>query len=189
MKIKQFFTREEVRDIAISVLAIAFIFSYPNFELFFLYLVIVVTAFVFHELAHKYMAIRFHCDASYQMWPMGILLGLVSMFLGVKFLAPGAVVIRPYRFGRWGFRTSRLTVPEIGIISLSGPAVNLFFALVFAVIPGSIAGGISSLNAWLAFFNLLPIPPLDGSKVMMWKAWLWFLMIATAFVLVLGIFI
>lgn len=188
MKVKQFFTREEVKDLLVSVLAVAFIFAYPQFELFFFYLVVVVIAFVLHELAHKFMAIRFHCDASYEMWPMGLFFGLIFMFFGIKVLAPGAVVIRPYRFGRWGFRTARLTTPEMGMISMSGPAVNLIFAFIFALIPGDLTGKISSLNAWLAFFNLLPIPPLDGSKVMQWKFWPWLLMIILAVILMFGFF-
>jgi Zn-dependent protease len=188
MEIKKFFTKEEVKDIVISVLALTFVFSYPKFELFFLYLITLVIAFIFHELAHKFVAIKFHCAAFYEMWPMGLFFGLIFMFLGVKILAPGAVVIRPYRFGRWGFRTARLTVPEIGLIGLAGPAVNLFFALIFLLIPGSFAELVFHINAWLAFFNLLPIPPLDGSKVVQWKGWVWFLFILVAFILVSGFF-
>jgi len=188
MKIEQVFTRDEIKDIVVSTLAIAFVFSYPNFENFFIYLITIVIAFILHELAHKFVAIKFHCAAVYEMWPMGLLFGLFFMFLGIKILAPGAVVIRPYKFGRWGFRTARLTVPEMGLIALAGPAVNLFFALIFFVIPGSIASFISSVNAWLAFFNLIPIPPLDGSKVVQWKGWVWFLFIVIAFVLMSGFF-
>jgi Zn-dependent protease len=180
MKFKELFTKEEVRDLAISTLAISLIFAFPKFELFLLYLITVVFAFVFHELSHKFVAMKFHCAAFYQMWPAGLLFGFLFMLLGVKILAPGAVVIRPYRFGRWGFRISRLTVPEIGIIALAGPLVNLSFALIFY----PISNFIFSVNAWLAFFNLLPIPPLDGSKVIQWKLWLWFLLIAVAFLLV-----
>lgn len=29
---------------------------------------------------------------------------------------------------------------------------------------------LANLNAFLAFFNLLPIPPLDGSKILAWNA-------------------
>jgi Zn-dependent protease len=184
----KFFTKEEVRDIIISVLAITFIFSYPQLDLFFFYLIVIVIVFVFHEMAHKFTAIKFHCAASYEMWPAGLLTSLIFMALGVKILVPGAVVIRPYKFGRWGFRTARLTIPEMGIISLSGPAVNLFFALIFSLVPGFFAGLISQVNAWLAFFNMLPIPPLDGSKVIRWKIWVWFLFILTAGFLMLRFF-
>jgi len=135
MKLQELFTKEEVRDLAVSTIAISLIFAYPNFELFFLYLVTVIFAFVFHELAHKFVAMKFHCAASYEMWPLGLAMGFFFMLLGIKILAPGAVIIRPYRFGRWGFRVARLTVPENGIISLAGPSVNLAFALIFYPFP------------------------------------------------------
>jgi len=189
MKLEQFLTKEEVKDIIISILAITFIFSYPRFELFLLYLITIVIAFAFHELAHKFVAEKFHCATSYEMWPTGLLLGLTFMFFGIKILVPGAVVIKPYKFGRWGFRVTRLTVPEMGIISLAGPIVNLFFAIIFSLIPGSVALFISQINAQLAFFNMLPIPPLDGSKVVQWKGWIWFLFILIAFILMSGFFV
>jgi Zn-dependent protease len=186
MRLQELFTKEEVRDLAISTLAISLIFAFPRFELFFLYLITVIFAFVFHELAHKFVAMKFHCAAFYQMSPFGLMISFLLMPLGIKFLVPGAVIIRPYKFGRWGFRTSRLTVPENGIISLAGPAVNLFFALIFYPFPA--LSLIADVNAWLGFFNLLPIPPLDGSKVIQWKPWLWLIFIIIALILVLRFF-
>jgi Zn-dependent protease len=41
------------------------------------------------------------------------------------------------------------------------------------------------INAWLAFFNLLPIPPLDGSKMIRTNPALWLPVIAVAALLVL----
>ena len=186
MKLQELFTKEEVRDLAISTLAISLIFAFPRFELFFLYLIAVIFAFVFHELAHKFVAMKFHCAAFYQMWPLGLMMSFLFMLLGLKILAPGAVIIRPYRFGRWGFRTARLTIPENGIISLAGPAVNIAFALIFYPFPA--LSLIADVNAWLGFFNLLPIPPLDGSKVVQWKPWLWLMFIIIALILVLRFF-
>ncbi|MEM1760792.1 MAG: site-2 protease family protein, partial [Desulfurococcaceae archaeon] len=29
------------------------------------------------------------------------------------------------------------------------------------------------INSWIALFNLIPLPPLDGSKVINWKPTLW----------------
>ena len=182
MKLQELFTKEEVRDLAISTLAVSLIFAFPRFEFFFFYLIAVVFAFVFHELAHKFVAMKLHCAAFYQMWPLGLMMSFLFMLLGIKILAPGAVIIKPYRFGRWGFRVARLTVPENGIISLAGPATNLVIALIFYPFP--VLSFISDINAWLAFFNLLPIPPLDGSKVIQWKLWLWLIFISLALILV-----
>ncbi len=139
----------------------------------------VLTAFFLHEMAHKYMAIRFSCDAHFKLWPKGILLGLIIMFIPfITFVAPGATVVNPYRHGRWAFKETRLTVYELGMISFVGPAVNIVLALIFLPLSGIFVFSIlMKVNAFLAFFNLLPIPPLDGSKIIIWKNWFWLIMI------------
>ena len=63
-------------------------------------------------------------------------------------------------------------------VSLAGPAANLFLCflavLLWRVMArfGLLTGGVkellwwlAQLNVWFAFFNLLPIPPLDGSRI------------------------
>lgn len=184
MNLKNFFTKDEVKDIIVSTIALAFVLSMPHIHLFFSYLLVTVFAFILHELAHKFVAIKFHCVAYYKMWPMGLAFGVFLSLLGFKVIAPGAVVIYPYRFGRWGYRFSRLTVPEEGWISLAGPATNLIIASLFYLIPGEIPLLIADTNAWIALFNLLPVPPLDGSKIMRWKPWVWLLSAIIAFLFV-----
>jgi Zn-dependent protease len=65
-------------------------------------------------------------------------------------------------------------------VALAGPATNLLTAAAFAVVvrlgyvgvfplspvlAGLLAYGVL-INIWLALFNLVPIPPLDGSKIL-----------------------
>jgi len=194
MKLAQLFSKDELRDIVISLAVVIFIFTYPHFQFIWLASLVILVAFLFHELAHRYLARRFGLVAKYKMWPEGILFSLLFSLFGFKFVAPGAVVIYPYRFGRWGHRVKHVTVNEMGLIALSGPAVNLIFAVFFMAIPGYFSF-ISQMNvplylqphfinAWLAFFNLLPIPPLDGSKVMRWKPWFWAFIFVVSIVLV-----
>ncbi|MGC8812175.1 MAG: site-2 protease family protein [Candidatus Aenigmatarchaeota archaeon] len=187
------FSKEEVRDILVSVLVVTLIFSYNSsdpkqtFAFFPYYLIIVVLSFLFHELAHKTTAIRFGCVSFYKMWSTGLLLSLVFMLIGVKIIIPGAVVIYPFTFGRWGFKRIKLTAQEIGVISVSGILVNIFIAAVsrpfaglFLIQDFDFFLALSSINSFLAFFNLLPVPPLDGSKVIQWKPWFWFFLIVIA---------
>ena len=187
------FTKNEIRDIIISVIALIIIFSWSPFPNFGLNLsvvpyfsIIVLVAFLLHEMAHKFMARKFNMVAFYKMWPQGILFGMILMILGLKVVAPGAVVIHPYRFARWGFRRPKpeQASGEIGIIALAGPATNLVFAIIFSLFNGTLFNYLTFINAWLALFNLLPIPPLDGSKVLIWKPWIWMFSIAVALILV-----
>ncbi|MEM7825382.1 MAG: site-2 protease family protein [Candidatus Aenigmatarchaeota archaeon] len=189
----QYFSKEEVKDILVSVLVVTLIFSYNSsnpkqtFILFPFYLIIVVFSFLLHELAHKTAARNFGCISFYKMWPTGLLLSLVFMLIGTKIIIPGAVVIYPFTFGRWGFKRIRLSAQEIGIISVSGILVNIFIATISRPFVGLLLIqnfdfflALSFINSFLAFFNLLPFPPLDGSKVITWKPWLWFFLIAIA---------
>ena len=190
------FTKNEMRDIIISVAAVTFIFAYPDFGLIPFFFVAVVIAFLLHEMAHRFVARKFGCIAIYKMWPQGLILGFLASLIGFKFVAPGAVMIFPFQFARWGFKRIELSMTEMGIISISGIAVNLFFAAIFSPFAGTLMmGGIdvfsslSFVNAFLALFNLLPIPPLDGSKVFKWKPWLWAVVTFFAILLILPSFI
>lgn len=102
------------------------------------------------------------------------------------FAAPGFVEIVPYSFGRWGFKVAKLGPKEIGIISLAGVGFNVLFAIIFKIFPGDIFSKLSYYNGLLALFNLLPIPPLDGSKIFLWRMWIWLFLI---FITVLTIFV
>ena len=71
---------------------------------------------------------------------------------------------------------------ENGIISLAGPVTNVVLAGVFLVMAfvfssNSIIAGVAKIgitvNLLLAWFNLLPIFPLDGSKVLSWDWRVW----------------
>ena len=106
------FTKDELRDIVVAIFFLTMIFAFtfsPSLTLNLVFILpaflAVLTAFFLHEMAHKYMAIRFSCDAHFKLWPKGILLGLITMFIPfITFVAPGATVINPYRHGRWAFK-------------------------------------------------------------------------------------
>lgn len=100
--------------------------------------------------------------------PLGtILLPLMSSLTGI----PTIGWAKPVPIDPFNFRHPKRD--EI-IVSLAGPLSNLSLAIISSIMirlltPSSLLGGILYflilINVSLCIFNLLPIPPLDGSKV------------------------
>ena len=187
------FSRGEIIQIliAIGVLTIAFSFAFtPGYPLSnisgalanipFAFLAI-ITAFFCHELGHKFMGQKYGYWSEFRMFPMGLLLALfLGIFTGFVFAAPGAVTI----FGN----PNR---DEYGKISAIGPFINISLASIFYLFAISTTGGvslvvgfISFINAFLAFFNLLPFGPLDGMKIYNWRKEIWISLIVFSFLLI-----
>ena len=145
-------------------------------------LTILIFSAILHEVAHGYVADRFgdptarlagrltlnpkkHIDPF-----MSILLPLVLILSGspVIFGAAKPVPVDPFNLkeGR----------KDVALVALSGPLTNIAIAVlasfIIKILPLFLPSifyllllNIVRLNLLLAIFNLLPIPPLDGSKV------------------------
>ena len=191
------FSKRELGDIAIAVIVLSLaltilykrgaIITYLGDEfgsaakwivLFGICLLLVVFSFLLHEFGHKFTAQNFGMRSEFRIFPTGLFTTLLTSVLGFLFAAPGAVYIE-----------GNPTRKENGIISIAGPAVNILLTLVG--IAGCLAfngGGVvviffyllAYLNAFLAVFNLLPIPPLDGSKIWGWSMPVYIVAIAMA---------
>ena len=176
----------ELRDLSISVIALTLAFSRFNLLEFPSFLLIIVLVFAFHELAHKYTAQRYGCFAEYRMWPLGIALALVSSFTGIIFAAPGATYISPYSRKKFAFSVAHLTKKEYGKISLAGPLTNIAIGIASSILlffyPIGLLSDLSQISFFLAFFNLLPLSPLDGSKIIAWNIKIWLAVLAVSLI-------
>jgi Zn-dependent protease len=186
---------DEIRDLIISTIILAFVFSYEginNFDRLLLSfpvaLFVIATAFVFHELAHRFVARRNGCYAVYKAWPQGLLFALlITIFTNGTFVfaAPGAVVIYPI-IDLWG-RRRHITSDIESKIALAGPVTNLILSFIFLlssfILLPEIFAYAARINAWLCVFNLLPIEPLDGSKIFLHKRNLWIITMILATIL------
>ena len=147
-----------------------------------------VIAIVFHEVAHGWAALalgdptakerrRLTLNPIRHVDPVGTLLvpGALALFGGPVF---GWAKPVPVNF-------NRLRNPRLGmmLVAAAGPAMNLLLATIAAVALGLWAGSLTLapagpseylfaglqlfilINVFLALFNLLPIPPFDGSHI------------------------
>lgn len=125
------------------------------------------TAFFLHEMAHKFVAQRYGCWAEFRYSQQGLLIAVVlAAIAGFLFAAPGAVYI-----------AGRIDKRQNGIISIAGPMTNVAVAVaalpIVVLFGGTIvADGFYTViffNAFLAIFNMIPVMPLDGAKVVRWN--------------------
>ncbi|HOJ97165.1 MAG TPA: peptidase M50 [Methanospirillum sp.] len=140
-------------------------------QFFIISLVTAGIAFVVHEMAHKFTAMKYGYWAEFQMNSMMLVVAVAMAALaGIVFAAPGATMI----YGTY------ITREENGKISLAGPVSNLILLIPFAalIFIGQSAGsGLLAIiglvgvkiNAMIAAFNLLPVGPLDGAKILAWN--------------------
>lgn len=150
------------------------------------YLLTLVIAFTLHEFSHAYFANKFGD-------PTAKLLGRVTLNPAVHFDLLGIILLliagfgwaRPVPVNRDNFRKPRV----MGVIvSAAGPLSNLFLAIVGAAIYAAlILYGVVTpvgpqdklslaldtflnlfvgMNFFLFLFNLIPLPPLDGYRIL-----------------------
>ena len=147
-------------------------------DLFLLLLPIVVASLALHELAHAYVAWklgdptakeqgRLTLNPIAHLDPLGTLMfALTALLAGVPFGWAKPVPVDPRNFSR----------PKEGmaLVAVAGPVMNFVLALVaLAVLRHAGLDGRAFnvvalaylVNVILGLFNLIPIPPLDGSRI------------------------
>ncbi len=140
----------------------------------------VIFSITLHELGHGWAAIRAGdrtpIELGHMTWNPLVHMGQMSLLMfAIVGIAWGAMPVNPSRFrGRW----------DDAIVALAGPAMNLLLALACVIVaslwnafalsrvPEHVASNVDLLFTWgavlnfvLLFFNLIPVPPLDGSRV------------------------
>ncbi|MBU2037134.1 site-2 protease family protein [Patescibacteria group bacterium] len=144
----------------------------------FLYVIIILSA-ILHEYAHAWAALRqgdstakyagrltLNPMAHMDLWGTVLMPLALLYFFGMFFGYAKPVPINPYNF-----RDQRQGMIEV---SLAGVGANFLVAIVLGLfvrfMPGFFLNPfllfVIIVNIWLGLFNLLPFPPLDGSKLL-----------------------
>ena len=95
-------------------------------------------------------------------------------------IAPGAVVI-----------SGLTTIETLGMIALAGPLANLILSGVLNIAAFILKGfshvlsTLALLNAFIAFFNLIPFGELDGRKILAWSPTRWILIFIISLILLI----
>ena len=151
------------------------------------YILVLIMSVVIHEIAHGYAALHYgDHTAEYQgrltLNPLKHLDLYGSVLLPVLLIVTNAPFLigwaKPVPYNPGNFKPEERRVASIWVASagiLANIALAVFFSIVIrlssvlAFIPESfipLASVIVLLNIVLAIFNLIPIPPLDGSKIL-----------------------
>jgi Zn-dependent protease len=139
---------------------------------------IVFYSIIIHEVSHAWAAYALGDDSAKRAGrlsfnplkhvdPFGTVILPLILYFTAGFIYGYA---KPVPFNPYNFRSFKR---DSGLTALAGPLSNILIAIVMAIIfhfapplIQSILYYVVFLNLLLAFFNLIPVPPLDGSKVL-----------------------
>jgi len=136
------------------------------------------TAFFFHELGHRQVAIHFDLQTKFRLLKFGMMLTVFGVAFNIFSLTsggssfpslalPGAVVVLGLN------KIDRTT----GLCKAAGPIVNLVYGLILFIISfliptyplNMLIGLAGNLNFMLGSFNMIPIGILDGQNIWKWN--------------------
>src|SRR5579883_463659 len=135
-----------------------------------------------HEFAHAWVATRLGDETprregrvtlnplAHVDWLGTAILPFITSLMGAGFLGWGKPVRTQTSSLRGGLN-------GLALVSIAGPASNVVMAVILAILASATAHSIPSfanfaargvqLSLYLAIFNMLPVPPLDGSKLLL----------------------
>ena len=149
--------------------------------LFFLilaFLIILALVISLHEAAHAYVANllgdptarllgRVTLNPTAPIDPVGTVIVPIALFI----ISQGSFMFgwaKPTPINPLNFRSPRR---DSAIVAFAGPASNfaaaIVFSLIFRLFPSEIFLFLVTINLVLGLFNLIPVPPLDGYKVLL----------------------
>jgi Zn-dependent protease len=132
-----------------------------------------------HEFAHAWVATKLGDDTptlegrvtlnplAHVDWMGTVILPLIMSLSGAGFIGWGRPVNTNPSKLRGGLK-------GLALVAMAGPASNVIFAILLLAVAahsgadfGSLCAAAARLSLFLAIFNMIPVPPLDGSKLLL----------------------
>jgi len=181
------FSKEEINGLVVSIIIIGFIVSFRDWVItpeggldsfitlrnIFNGIIVACLVLLIYETGHRLIAIGKGFEIKSKLWWPGIIVGLILAFATKGWLwliiAPSVFIhhLHVHRLGRFRYGRNLL---DNGFICLAGPVAMIIFAFIVKILLIYLPANVLLLKTlyvslWFAAVNMLPIPPLDGSRV------------------------
>ena len=178
------FNKLETREFFLVVLFFALILSFDDwgiekfnlvagFKNFFIAFCIVAVSVFLHHAVQRCAALYFGYRPEQRIWWLGILISLILLIFsnGKVMVFAGCYImthmLTSQRIGKHRYGPS---IRTLGYIAMFGPLANFLFAGILHTINLSLNSPVLTtmvgFNILFAIYNIIPIPPLDGAKML-----------------------
>ena len=184
-KIKRYykFAPYELRGLIIAVLLVAFIISFKewgtkNFDFavglynLFNSILIVALSILIHDFGQRIWGLAIGYRLEFKMWTFGLIAALIVAFLSngnLWLIVPSGFMLHHLAGHRLGFFRYGINYFGQAMVALAGPLFTLMLIILLKVLsafsPNPLIQKAIIFNVVYAITSLLPIPPLDGSKI------------------------
>lgn len=178
------FRQKETRDIVIAIFLLAMIFAFDDGRAefstaywvgnFILFSILVAIALIFRVMVQKLVAIKVGYRSEFKLWSYGLILGVIITALSrgnLLLLLPGGMIFFLLPSERLGHFRYGVNYDTTGSIAAAGSVANMLLGMFtkavmynFFNFESAVLDKFIFVNFLLAFFMMLPIPPLDGMR-------------------------
>lgn len=177
------FTPHEIRGIIIAILTAAFIISFKewgakSFDLaaglynLFNAVLIVALSILVHDFGQRVWGLAIGYRVEFKLWYFGAIFALVVAFLSngnLWLIIPSGFMLHHIAGHRLGFFRYGINYFGQAMVAMAGPLFTLMLIIMLKALsafsPNPVIQKAIIFNVVYAITSLLPIPPLDGSKI------------------------
>ncbi len=184
-KIKRYykFTHYELRGLIISILIIAFIISFKEWGktgfdfvegLYNLFnaILIVALSILIHDMGQRLCGLAIGYRVEFKLWSFGLLIALIITFLSngnLWLIVPGGFILHLLAGHRLGWFRYNINYFGQAMVALAGPLFTLMLIILLKMLSVFSTNPLIQkaviFNVVYVITSLLPVPPLDGSKI------------------------